>query len=65
MGNFGLNCGVPWLHGTPGALCFICKKGLDDVNHFLWDCKMLRENFQSIWSNLFQKIDSVDPTDGL
>ena len=26
MGNFGLNTGVPWLHGTPGALCFICKE---------------------------------------
>ena len=34
MGNFGLNAGVPWLRGTPGALCFICKKDLDDVNHF-------------------------------
>ena len=48
MGNFGLNAGVPWLHGTPGALCFICKEGLDDVNHFLWECKTFRENFQSV-----------------
>ena len=64
MGNFGLNAGVPWLHGIPGALCFICKEGLD-VNHFLWECKTFRENFQSVWSNLFQKIDSAHPMDGL
>ena len=35
MGNFGLNVGVPWLHWTPGAICFIYKEDLDDVNHFL------------------------------
>ena len=63
--NFGLNACVPWLRGTPGALCFICKEGLDDVNHFVWECKAFRENFQSVWSNLFQKIDSANPTDGL
>ena len=34
MGNFGLNDRVLWLCGTSGALCFICKEGLDDVNHF-------------------------------
>ena len=65
MGNFGQNASVPWLHGTPGTLCFICKEGLDDVNHFLWECKMFRENVQSVWSNLFQKIDSANPMDGL
>ena len=65
MGNFGLNAGVPWLRGTPGALCLICKEGLDDVNNFLWECKAFRENFQSVWSNLFKKIDSANPTDGL
>ena len=34
MGNFGLNVGVPLLRGTTGVICFICKEGLDDVNHF-------------------------------
>ena len=59
-----LNAGVPWLRGTTGALCFICKEGLD-VNHFLWECKVFRENFQSVWFNIFQEIDSANPTDGL
>ena len=31
MGNFGLNCGVPWLAGTNGSLCLICKQGIEDV----------------------------------
>ena len=56
---------MPWLHGIPGALCFICKESLDYVNHFLWECKAFRENFQSLWSNLFQKIDLVNAADGL
>ena len=63
MGNFGLNASVSWLCGTPSTLCCNCKEGLDDVNHFLWECKAFRENFQSVWSNLFQKIDSANPTD--
>ena len=45
---------------------FYCKEGLDDVYHFfLWEWKAFRENFQTVWSNLFQKIDSANPTDGL
>ena len=28
-------------------------------------CKAFRENFQSVWSNLFQKIGSANPTDDL
>ena len=55
MGNFGLNAGVSWLHGTPGALCFICKEGLDDVNHFLWECKTFRENFQSVYGPIYSR----------
>ena len=65
MGNFGLNATVQWLRGPTGALCFICKEGLDDFNYFLWECKALRKNFQSVWSNLVQTIDSANPTNGL
>ncbi len=65
MGNFGLNAGVPWLSGTAGAICFICKENLDDLNNFFWVCKAFKGNFQSIWSNLRQKILSDNPTDGL
>ena len=38
MDNFGLNCGVPWLAGTNGSLCCICKQGTEDVTRFLLDC---------------------------
>ena len=37
MGNFGLDCGVPWHVGTNGSLCLICKQGTEDVTHFLLD----------------------------
>ena len=35
MGNFGLNASVPWLKNTEGALCFICKKDIENTDHFL------------------------------
>ena len=51
-GNFGLNGGVPWLSNTEGALCFICKENVENVNHFLLECREFRNNFDSIWLNL-------------
>ena len=63
-GNFGLNGGVPWLLNTDGALCFICKENVENVNHFLLECREFRNNFDSIWLNLRQKIVSASPIDG-
>ena len=65
MGNFGLNVGVPWLSGTEGALCFICQESVDNVSHFLLECRAFRDNFKSVWSNLKQKITSTNPADGV
>ena len=53
MGNFGLNGGVPWLTNTDGELC-----------HFLSDCSSFRDNFESLWSNLSQKVIASNPSDG-
>ena len=64
MGNFGFNGGVSWLSHTQGALCFICKENVKNVSHFLYDCKEFRQNFDSIWLNLKQKVISANPTDG-
>ena len=63
-GNFGLNGGVTWLSNTDDALCFICKENVENVNHFLLECREFRNNFDSIWLNLRQKIVSVSPIDG-
>ena len=63
-GNFGLNRGVPWLLNTEGALCFICKENVENVNHFLLECRELCNNFDSIWLNLRQKIVSASSIDG-
>ena len=63
-GDFGLNGGVPWLLNTEGALCFICKENVENVNHFLLECREFRNNFDSIWLNLRQKIVSASPIDG-
>ena len=63
-GYFGLNGGVPWLLNTEGALYFICKENVENVNHFLLECREFRNNFDSIWLNLRQKIVSASPIDG-
>ena len=51
-GNFGLNRGAPWLSNTEDALCFICKENVENVNHFLLECREFCNNFDSIWLNL-------------
>ena len=65
MGNFSFSRGVPWLSHTQGALCFICKENVENVSHFLHDCTEFRQNFDSIWLNLKQKVISANPIDGL
>ena len=52
MGNFGLNCGVPWHIGTNCSLCLLCKEGTEDVTHFLLDCPFFKENVNSVWLNI-------------
>ena len=65
MGNFGLNASVHWLKDTEGALCFICKKDIENKDHFLLDCPQFEENVDSIWRNLDLKIMRSNPTDGI
>ena len=65
MGNFGLNASVPWLKDIQGALCFICEEDIENTDHFLIDCPLCKENFDSIWRNLDLKIMRSNPTDGI
>ena len=64
MGNFGLNGSVPWLTNTVGELCLFCKNSVEVVSHFLSDCSSFRDNFESLWSNLSQKLIACNPSDG-
>ena len=52
------------LNASSDALCFICKENVENVNHFLLECRDFHNNFDSIWLNLRQKIVSVSPIDG-
>ena len=63
-GNFGLNGSVPWLTNTDGELCRFCKNSVEDVSRFLLDCSSFKDNFESLWSNLSQKIIACNPSDG-
>ena len=63
LGNFGLNCGVPWHAGTNGSICLICKQGTEDVTHFLLDCSFFKENIDSLWLNIKARITETNPLD--
>ena len=65
MGNFEINGGVPWLTNTDGELCLLCKESVEGVSHFLLDCPNFRDNRESLWSNLNQKVIACNPSDGM
>ena len=52
VGNFGINGGVPWLTNTDGELCLFWEDNVEDVSHFLVDCPIFGDNFESLWLNL-------------
>ena len=56
MGNFGINGGVPWLTITEGELCLLCKQSVEDFSHFLLDFPNFKDNRESLWSNISQKV---------
>ena len=60
----GINGGVPWLTNTDSELCLLCKESVEDVSHFLLDCPNFRDNRESLWSNLSQKVIACNPSDG-
>ena len=64
MGNFGLNGGIPWITNTEGATCFVCKQGVETVNHFLLECPGFKENLDSLWEKLKTKARHLNPVDG-
>ena len=64
MGNFGINGGVLWLTNTDDELCLLCKESIEGVSHFLLDCPNFRDNRESLWSNLSQKVIACNPSDG-
>ena len=64
IGNFGLNCGIPWLAETDGALCFICREDNETLCHFFFDCPTFKPNFHLLWCNLLSKASNLNATDG-
>ena len=64
MGNFGLNGVIPWITNTEGATCFVCKQGVESVNHFLLECPGFKENLDSLWEKLKTKTRHLNPVDG-
>ena len=59
MGSFDLIGGTPWITDTNDALCFVCKRGAETQNHFLFDCPDFREHFDPLWSKLTLRVTST------
>ena len=53
-----------WLTNTDGELSPFCKDSVEDVSHFLSHCTSFIDTFESLWSNLSQKIIACNPSDG-
>ena len=69
MGNLGANGGIlritnPWFTNTEDAICFVCKQGVETVNHFLLECPLFKENLDSLWDKLKTKARHLNPVDG-
>ena len=64
MGNFGLNGGIPRITDTEAATCFVCKQGVETVNHFLLECSGFKGNLESFWDKLKTKARHLNPVDG-
>ena len=48
-----------------GELCLFCKESIEDGCHFLLDIPNFRDNRESLWSNLNQKVIACKPSDGM
>ena len=54
--NFGFTGGVPWLSGTDGQPCFLCKSTTDENLHSVLDYPLYRENFDLLFSKIVNMI---------
>ena len=64
QGTLALTEGFPGCQILKMHSAFL-QRNVENVNHFLLECREFSNNFDSIWLNLRQKIVSVSPIDGL
>ena len=64
QGTLALTEGFPGCQILKMHSALFAKKNVENVNHFLLECREFHNNFDSIWLNLRQKIVSVSPIDG-
>ena len=59
IGSFGLQGSVPWLKDSSEALCPLCKAEVEDNIHFFFKCNSLKNEWDTFWAKLFEKIERV------
>ena len=59
IGSFGLQGSVPWLKDSSEALCPLCKAEVEDNIHFFFKCNSLKNEWDTFWAKLFEKIEKV------
>ena len=42
---------------------FVCKSDIETLDHYLFNCPAIRQNFEMPWSSLNHKIKNCNPVD--
>ena len=59
IGSFRLQGSVPWLKDSSEALCPLRKAEVEDNIHFFFKCNSLKNEWDTFWAKLFEKIERV------
>ena len=63
MGTYRLNSRHPWLSNTDGAQCLFCNDSIEYIIRFFYDYSEFKNNFESVWASVNQKLMSPKPID--
>ena len=64
LGSLGISALIPLAADIEGATCFVCKQGVDTVDHYPPEYPGFKENFDSLWDKLKTKARDPKPVDG-
>ena len=59
IGSFGLQGSVPWLKDSSEALYPLRKAEVEDNINFFFKCNSLKNEWDTSWAKLFEKIERV------
>ena len=55
--NAGLRGSIPWLQGTNGITCQLCKLEPEDNFHFMLRCNIMKPEWNKFWEKLLSTVE--------